>query len=148
MVSLCFDLTNIHIHWLLATKRPRPRPVPVKKQPAVRVKKEPTSPPKKGGKRAFSEALDVSDDHAESEDDDNPPPSASGSSTQLQPIVEIPITRRSTRPARQQASKPSKKVRVDAPADQDLKAVLQTQFAIVAEAFRNMGEAISKLQGE
>ena len=112
------------------------------------MKKEPTSPPRKGGKRAFSETLDVSEEHVESEDDGNPTPSASGSSIQLRPVVEIPTTRRSTRPARQRASKPSKKVRVDAPGDQDLKAVLQTQFAIVAEAFRNMGEAISKLQGE
>lgn len=106
------------------------------------------SPPKKGGKRAYSEVLDLSDNIPESEDDKRSNPSASGSSIRVFPIVEIPQVRRSTRPARQQPTGPSKKVRIDPPGDQDVSAVLKVQFDVIAEAFRTMGEAIGKVRGE
>jgi hypothetical protein len=57
-------------------------------------------------------------------------------------VVEIPTARRSGR------TKNAKKARSDAPGDDALVAVMRTQFAVVAEAFRNMGEAMGKLGGE
>jgi hypothetical protein len=57
-------------------------------------------------------------------------------------VVEIPVARRSGR------TKNAKKARSDAPGDEALIAVMRTQFAVVAEAFRNMGEAMGKLGGE
>lgn len=124
--------------YFTAAKRPRARAVTTKKAPAPRIKKEPVSPPKKGGKRAYAETVDISSNDPESEDNKRSNPSASGSSTRLYPVVEIPQVRRSNRG---QTAGSSKKVRIDPPADQDVSSILETQFIIVADALRSMGEA-------
>ena len=112
-----------------------------KKGASVRVKKEPVSPPKKGGKRPITEVIDLSDANPESEDDARSAAPIPGPSTASYPVVEIPIARRSTR-------KGSKRARADTPGDADLISVLRTQFNIVADAFRGMAEAIEKSRGE
>jgi hypothetical protein len=67
---------------------------------------------------------------------------ATAGPSRLYPVVELPPARRSGR------TKNAKKARSDAPGDEALVAVLRTQFDVVADAFRTLGEAMGKLRGE
>lgn len=139
----------------LASKRarvraPAPKKAPAARTAAARVKKEPLSPPKKSTKRAFDDAIDLSDDNDiagpedEDDDDEDKAPGPSTSSRRV-PVVEIP--RKSTRQS-SVASKAAKKVRVNASPNDDLYQQLEKQFDIAAEAFRNIGVAMGKLRGD
>lgn len=119
-----------------------------KKAPTTRIKKEPVSPPKKGGKRSFAETLDLFDTTSESEDNGHSIPSASGSSARLQPVMEIPQTRHSNQTPHQQSTGSSKKVWIDPSSDPNITVVLKAQFDIVVEAFRTMGKAVMQVRGE
>lgn len=128
--------------YFAAAKHPRTHAVTAKKTPTPRVKKEPVSPPKKGGKCMYAETVDISDNDPESKDNGHSNLSTSGSSTHLYPIIKIPQVRRSNHG---QIAGSSKKVQIDPPGDQDVTTILETQFQIIAEAFRTMSEVIGKL---
>jgi hypothetical protein len=109
----------------------------------VRVKKEPISPPKKPSKRSFADAIELSDDEkgdGEGVEDAEKADRASTSSSRTAAAIG---TCRSTRQT-SSLSKGSKKAQMETPLDDDLNAVLVTQYQAISEAFNVISKAISR----